>query len=232
MGNQAVSRKEGRQASDGDDASLTLAQASLGVTVSVNKPGILESCVTSPAVETHVGADIRSLRKARGLTLSDLCDAVGRSVGWLSQVERGQTDPSIPDLKAIAALFKVPVSFFFRHEDAPENERGWIVRSGARAMMGSLEDGLKEELLSPDISGEFEMIRSVFAPGAQRDVMPARDTQDGGYIIVGELEMTIGRETYVLRKGDSFQFNRQPYGWHNKSSEEAVVIWIISPPIY
>lgn len=232
MGNQAVSRKDSRQASAADDASLSLAQSSLDHAVSGNKPVVLESCVTSPAVETHVGADIRSLRKARGLTLSDLCDAVGRSVGWLSQVERGQTDPSIPDLKAIAALFKVPVSFFFRHEDAPENERGWIVRSGARAMMGSLEDGLKEELLSPDISGEFEMIRSVFAPGAQRDVMPARDTQDGGYIIVGELEMTIGRETYVLRKGDSFQFNRQPYGWHNKSSEEAVVIWIISPPIY
>jgi len=185
-----------------------------------------------PRVETHVGIDIRSLRKTRGMTLSDLCEALGRSVGWLSQVERGQTDPSIPDLKSIAALFKVPVSFFFRHEDAPENERGWIVRSGARAMMGSLEDGLKEELLSPDISGEFEMIRSVFAPGAKRDLMPARETQDGGYVVSGELEMTIGGETYLLSRGDSFQFNRQPYGWHNKSDEETVVIWIISPPIY
>jgi transcriptional regulator with XRE-family HTH domain len=166
------------------------------------------------------------------MTLSALCDALGRSVGWLSQVERGQTDPSIPDLKSIAAMFKVPVSFFFRHEDAPENERGWIVRSGARAMMGSIEDGLKEELLSPDISGDFEMIRSVFAPGSHRAVMPPRDTQDGGYVISGELEMTIGEETYLLRKGDSFQFNRQPYGWQNKSKDEAVVIWIISPPIY
>jgi quercetin dioxygenase-like cupin family protein len=62
--------------------------------------------------------------------------------------------------------------------------------------------------------------------------MPTRDTQDGGYIISGEMEMTIGSSTYLLRKGDSFQFNRQPYGWHNKSNEEAVVIWIISPPIY
>lgn len=188
--------------------------------------------ILSPPVETHVGADIRSLRKTRGLTLTDLCDALGRSVGWLSQVERGQTDPSIPDLKSIAALFKVPVSFFFRHEEAPENERGWIVRAGARATMGSLEDGLKEELLSPDISGEFEMIRSVFAPGSKRDPMPARDSQDGGYVISGELEMTIGEHVYVLSKGDSFQFNRQSYGWRNNSKEDAVVIWIISPPIY
>lgn len=184
------------------------------------------------APESHEGADIRSLRKARGMTLNELCEALGRSVGWLSQVERGQTTPSIPDLKSIAAIFKVPVSFFFRHSDAPENERGWIVRAGSRAMMGSPEDGLKEELLSPDISGDFEMIRSVFAPGAMRELMPARDTQDGGFVVSGELELTIGSQTYHLKTGDSFQFDRQPYGWRNTGSEPAVVIWIISPPNY
>lgn len=183
-------------------------------------------------VETHVGADVRALRKSRGMTLNDLCDALGRSTGWLSQVERGQRDPSIPDLKSIAALFQVPMSFFFRHEDAPEDERGWIVRAGARATVGSVEDGLKEELLSPDICGEFEMIRSVFSPGAKRDLMPARDTQDGGYIVSGELELTIGDYVYQLKKGDSFQFNRQPYGWRNISDEDVVVIWIVSPPNY
>jgi len=189
---------------------------------------------TSPVadVDVHVGADIRSLRKSRGMTLNQLCEALGRSVGWLSQVERGQTDPSIPDLKSIAALFKVPVSFFFRHEDAPENERGWIVRSGARAVMGSSEDGLKEELLSPDISGDFEMIRSVFEPGAVRELMTPRETQDGGFVVTGELELTIGSQTYHLKAGDSFQFDRQPYGWRNCGSEPAEVIWIISPPIY
>jgi len=188
--------------------------------------------IKGPGVETHVGADIRSLRKSRGMTLSALCSSLGRSVGWLSQIERGQTDPSIPDLKSIAALFGVPVSFFFRHEDAPESERGWIVRSDARAAMGSLEDGLKEELLSPDLNRDFEMIRCVFASGTKRDLMEARDTQDGGYIVSGELEVTIGEQRYLLKKGDSFQFDRQPYGWRNISNEETVVIWIISPPIY
>lgn len=182
--------------------------------------------------DTHVGADIRVLRKSRNMTLSELCDALGRSVGWLSQVERGQTDPSIPDLKAIAGHFGVPVSFFFRNADAPESERGWIVRSGSRAVIGSREDGLKEELLSPDLGGDFEMIRSVFEPGAARDLMPARDTQDGGVIISGELELMIGGKTFALKAGDSFQFDRQPYGWRNRGSEPAVVIWIISPPIY
>lgn len=180
----------------------------------------------------HVGADIRSLRKLRGHTLSSLCKELGRSVGWLSQVERGQTDPSIPDLKSIASFLQVPVSFFFRHEAAPLNERGWIVRSGARAKVGSLEDGLTEELLSPDISGDFEMIRSVFSPGARRDVMPARETEDGGYVVAGELELTIDDQVYQLKAGDSFQFSRKSYGWHNRSDEDAVVIWVIAPPEY
>ncbi|MCB1386432.1 MAG: helix-turn-helix transcriptional regulator [Nitratireductor sp.] len=166
------------------------------------------------------------------MTLSELCEALGRSIGWLSQVERGQTEPSIPDLKAIAAQFRVPVSFFFRNADAPNDERGWIVRGSARAVMGSAEDGLQEELLSPDISGDFEMIRSVFAPGMKRAVMAARDTQDGGYVVSGELELTIGSNTYLLKAGDSFQFNRQPYGWANRGSVPAVVIWVISPPAY
>ncbi|WP_244530479.1 helix-turn-helix domain-containing protein [Salaquimonas pukyongi] len=191
-----------------------------------------ERANSSAAPHHHVGNDIRALRKSRGLTLNDLCEALGRSIGWLSQVERGQTNPSIPDLKAIAGHFGVPVSFFFRNADAPEAERGWIVRAHSRAVMGSPDDGLAEELLSPDLGGEFEMIRSVFAPGARREVMAARDTQDGGYVVSGELEMTIGSQTYVLRAGDSFQFDRQPYGWINRGDRPAEVIWIISPPTY
>lgn len=195
-------------------------------------PGNLTTVQPTDEPETHVGADIRSLRKSRGMTLSDLCGALGRSVGWLSQVERGQTDPSIPDLKSIAAIFAVPVSFFFRNDDAPEKERGWIVRAGSRAVMGSSEDGLKEELLSPDLGGDYEMIRSIFEPGAVRGLMPARDTQDGGFVVCGELELTIGSNTYMLKAGDSFQFDRQPYGWRNAGDVPAEVIWIISPPIY
>ena len=186
----------------------------------------------SSSDEVHVGLDIRSLRKSRGMTLIELCDALERSSGWLSQVERGQSIPSIQDLRAIAKIFEVPVSFFFRNDTAPEHERGLVVRAGSRAVMGSTEAGLTEELLSPDISGDFEMIRSVFEPGARRPLMEARPTQDGGYVISGNLELTIGGRVLELGPGDSFQFDSEPYGWRNKGSEPAVVIWIISPPIY
>ena len=58
-----------------------------------------------------LGADIRALRKARGLTLSDIAAVLNRSVGWLSQVERDMSDPSISDLRQIAEALGVPVRF-------------------------------------------------------------------------------------------------------------------------
>ena len=111
MGSPAVSAKTAKTAVlDGrkDSSTGDLSGKASGVRASDFSKSADILAIHSPAVETHVGADIRALRKTRGLTLTDLCDAVGRSVGWLSQVERGQTDPSIPDLKSIAALFKVP----------------------------------------------------------------------------------------------------------------------------
>lgn len=179
-----------------------------------------------------VGPDIRALRKMRGQSLAELSTAIERSIGWLSGVERGQFEPSISDLRRIANAFEVPISFFFRNDDAPEAERGWIVRGAARHAIGSMETGLSEELLSPNLSGDFEMIRSVFAPRTERDGIPARAAQDGGYLISGRLDMWIGDSFFHLQAGDSFQFQNQPYRWRNPGDDPAVVIWIVSPPVY
>ena len=61
----------------------------------------------------QIGADFRALRRARGWTLNELADQLERSVGWLSQVERGVSEPALDDVRTVAALFDLPVSFFF-----------------------------------------------------------------------------------------------------------------------
>ena len=53
----------------------------------------------------QIGADFRALRRARGWTLSELAEHLDRSVGWLSQVERGVSEPALDDVRTIAALF-------------------------------------------------------------------------------------------------------------------------------
>lgn len=184
-------------------------------------------------MNTLVGDDIRALRKSRGLTIKDLAGILGRSVGWLSQVERGQTMPSINDLSAIALHFGVNISFFFRAANQRPEEQGLISRAVDRTPLGSTETGLTEELLSPTLSGSFEMIRSVFAPRSNSGGLKvARGTEDGGVLIAGRLTLLIDGLTLDLEPGDSFQFRESAYGWRNDGDIAAVVIWVISPPIY
>lgn len=182
--------------------------------------------------ERLLAGDIRALRKARGLTLAEIALKLGRSVGWVSQVERGLSVPSLSDLRAFAELFGVPLSLFFSHDVPVEEERGVIVRAGRRRSLGTSESGLVEELLSPDLGGSFEMLRSVFAPGAELKAEARRPTEEAGYVASGTFEIEIGGVWHRLGEGDSFRFEGKPFRWRNPGTEAAVVIWVVSPPVY
>ena len=80
-----------------------------------------------PAKTPTLGADLRALRKSRGVTLSDLSEELGRSVGWLSQVERDKSEPSITDLRYIAAALDVPISMLFWTVRGPRLRRRGIL---------------------------------------------------------------------------------------------------------
>ena len=179
-----------------------------------------------------LAGDIRALRKARGLTLAEIALKLGRSVGWVSQVERGLSIPSLSDLRAFASLFDVPISLFFSHDVPVEEERGVVVRAGSRRSLGTSESGLVEELLSPDLGGSFEMLRSVFAPGAELKTEARRPTEEAGYVASGTFEIEIGGVWHSLGEGDSFRFEGKPFRWRNPGAEPAVVIWVVSPPVY
>ena len=151
-----------------------------------------------------LGADLRALRKARGLTLSEIAERLNRSVGWLSQVERDMSDPSISDLRQIAECLGVPMSMLFAHSSVPAEEQGYVVRAGSRRPMGSGEEGLIEELLSPDLTDDFEMVHSTFEPRSRMQKPANRPTQEVGYMISGRLDLTIGARQYAVGPGDSF----------------------------
>ncbi len=179
-----------------------------------------------------LGADIRALRKARGLTLSDIAAELGRSVGWFSQVERDMSDPSISDLRQIAECLGVPMSMLFAHSAAPANEQGYIVRAGSRRPMGAGEEGLIEELLSPDLTDDFEMVHSTFRPRSRMQKPANRPTQEVGYLVSGRLDLMIGDRTFTVGPGDSFRIKHESYQWSNPYDEPAVAVWVIAPPVY
>jgi transcriptional regulator with XRE-family HTH domain len=187
---------------------------------------------TDTPPDVSIGATLRTLRKSRGLTLADLSLVVGRSQGWVSQVERNISEISISDLRRIADAFEVPVGLFFHNEDAPDDERGRVVRARARHALGNQTDGLIEELLSPDLGGSFEMVRSIFEAGAELPEPQKRQTEEAGYIISGVLDIWMDEQLFRLEAGDSFRLNGERYRWRNPGSDAAVVIWVISPPVY
>ncbi len=178
------------------------------------------------------GRDLRALRKSRGLTLADMAGRMGRSVGWMSQVERGISDPSPDEIRRLAAILKVPVSTLSGAVPAPEGEEGVVVRKGARRPIGHRAAGLIEELLSPDLTDEFEVVHSTFQPGAARKTPVSRPTQELGYIVSGTLDITIGQTTHRLTSGDSFRIRGEPFRWANPGTEPCVAIWVIAPPVY
>ncbi|MCC1492113.1 helix-turn-helix domain-containing protein [Cognatishimia sp. F0-27] len=184
------------------------------------------------ADSSTLGADLRALRRTRGMTLQALADALGRSVGWLSQVERDLSEPSITDLRHLARVLDVPVSTLFGAAPAPADEAGYVVRSHARRPIGSGESGLVEALLSPDLTDDFEVVHSTFQPGAHLAEAVTRPTQEVGYIVSGKLDLVIAKRSYTLETGDSFRIRAEPFAWSNPYAEPAVAIWVIAPPVY
>jgi len=187
---------------------------------------------SDPSKAKTLGADLRALRKSRGLTLADLAGELGRSVGWISQVERDLSAPSIEDLRQLAGALDVPVSILFGRAPARAGEDGQIVRKHARRPIGSAQAGLVEELLSPDLTDDFEVVHSTFAPGSRMPAPATRPTQEVGYLVSGHLDLWIDGTRHRLGAGDSFRIKGQPYRWANPHETPAVAIWVIAPPVY
>lgn len=187
---------------------------------------------TDLTTSRSLGADLRALRKGRGVTLSDLSQAVGRSVGWLSQVERDLSAPSIDDLRLIGRALDVPLSMLFGQTSAPPEEAGYVVRQGARRRIGSGAAGLVEELLSPDLTDDFEMVHSIFQPHSRIGAPVCRPTQEVGYVISGRLDIVIAGKRFTMHPGDSFRIRGEVHEWINPYDEPAVAIWVIAPPVY
>ena len=179
----------------------------------------------------QIGSDLRALRRSRNWTLSDLADQLDRSVGWLSQVERNVSEPALDDIRKVAALFDLPVSFFFS-QSPDDSESTYIVRAASRRTMTDDHKGLVESLLSPDLGGAFEIVHSVFAPGAKCPEPFVRETEEAGYVISGTLTLTIDGGKFTLNPGDSFRFAGEKISWINEGSTDAVLIWVIAPPVY
>ncbi len=198
-------------------------------------PAVNRKAAASPAVNRALGHQIRDLRRAKGITIPSLAARIERSVGWVSQIERGISEVSIAALHQIAAALEVQVSWFFADGAAPApDDLGLVLRKGHRRKLDFHGSGVHEEILSPNLSGPLLLVESTFAPGASTgDRDRERRGDEAGLVISGLLELQVAGKTLRLRAGDSFAFSRQgPHRCHNPGKRPAVVLWVITPPSY
>jgi len=186
-----------------------------------------------------LGSEIRQLRKVRGITLQQLALATGKSVGFLSQVERNLTKPSVAALQDISEALSVHIGWFFPEDSpGPAAEREFIVRRQKRRRLtyseltGTEYLGLHDYLLSSNLNGELALGISRYEPGASTgDDEYRHEGEEAGLVLSGRLELTIDQVVHVLEAGDSFSFkSRLRHRYANPSAtDETVVIWANTP---
>jgi transcriptional regulator with XRE-family HTH domain len=183
--------------------------------------------------ETVIGGQIRELRKVKGRTLQQVADAAGISVGYLSQIERNQSQLPIGILKKICDALDVHMNWFFQPSaDVPPEERDIIVRAQNRRRLTFTGLGIQEELLSPNLGGPLELLLSTIEPGADSDYY-SHDGAEAGLVVSGTLDLWIGENFFRLNAGDSFSFrSTETHRCANSGSEAAKVVWVITPPHY
>lgn len=190
---------------------------------------------TQEGENLRIGKQIRDLRKAKGITLTTMAERIDRSVGYVSQVERGVSALPITVLQAISEILDVQISWFFHTDrEAPVDELDHIVRHNNRRSLNFAGTGMREELLSPTLSGQLQMVLSTLEPGSGRQASRRRKSEEAGYILSGSLELGIGEKVFHLSAGDSFALTgEEPHWLRNLSEEEEVVIvWTLAGANY
>lgn len=212
-----------------------LVQARFWEDARMSEPRVAKDGSGGSAEGILVGAQIRDLRKAKGLTIAALAERIDRSVGYVSQIERNLSELSIPALKRIAEALEVQISWFFHSSAAvPVEERDYIVRKENRRRLSLSGIGVVEELLSPGLGGATELVLTRIPPRSTTgEEFVSRKAEESGLVLQGQLELWVEDRHFLLGEGDSFCFQAdESHRINNPGNIETIVVWVITPPVY
>lgn len=178
----------------------------------------------------NIGAKIRKMRIEKGLTQEELADRCELSKGFISQLERDLTSPSIATLIDILQCLGTSLKDFFADESDEQvvfseedffekkdielhNTIEWIIPNAQKNMM--------------------EPIRLTLEPGGStyRDV--PHEGEEFGYVLQGSIKIHVGNKVYTAKKGESFYFT--PHSEHYLTANKttgAKLIWVSTPPSF
>jgi transcriptional regulator with XRE-family HTH domain len=183
----------------------------------------------------HVGARVRHARILKGMRMRDLAQVVGCDESMVSKIEAGKVMPSLVMLNKIVTALQRDMSSFFglaidEHKlvQRPSDRvkvRGDALRGGK---------GVSYERLVPPAAGNLleANIHSV-APGGEKIDLITHQGEAVGYLIEGQIAMTIDGTTYHMTAGDSFFYQAHlTTSYRNTGRTTARIVWVNTPQVH
>jgi transcriptional regulator with XRE-family HTH domain len=188
--------------------------------------------MTAAAVEPlAVGARVRALREAMDLSLRDLAERSGVSAPMLSQVERGETSPTLAVAGRIAAGLELSLSQLLRLD---EGDGVTVVRAAER-LLGGRADGHRYEVLTPALPGlRAELSLHALAPGSATGgpgdpPIHEPGSRETAYVTEGRLELVCDGKRYEIGEGDAVTFDADlPHHFANSGRRRATFLAVIT----
>lgn len=180
-----------------------------------------------------LGARLRQLRVQKGLSQRDLATAAGVPHGQISMIETNRSSPSVASLRKILSGMSMTMAEFFGpgptqpdqvfFTPAERTDLTGLVPGAARVRIEQVGDGRTLGL---------QILHETYEPGADTGrSMLAHAGAEGGIIVSGEIEVTVGEQSRVLRAGDGYLFDStRPHRFRNLSDTPAVIVSANTPP--
>lgn len=176
----------------------------------------------------EIGHRLKELRVLKGLTQEELADRAELSKGFISQLERDLTSPSIATLMDILQCLGTTISDFFN--ESPEEQIVFEKHDYFEKHDAELGNNIKWIIPNAQKNVMEPILLTLDAGGETYPDNP-HEGEEFGYVLQGSISIHIGSKTYKAKKGESFYF--VPDKKHYLTSKPgAVLIWVSSPPSF
>lgn len=177
-----------------------------------------------------VGAHLRFLRDMHGLSQRELARRAGLTHATIGAIERDAISPSVGSLRKILDSFPMTLSEFFSLDPAGDTQ----VFFGNAELLEVGGGGISLLQVGHNLKGRpLQVLLERYAPGAETAKTPYSHAGDeGGMVIQGQVEVTVGGSRRILGPGDGYLFSsRLPHKFRNVGDEEAIVVSANTPPV-
>lgn len=175
----------------------------------------------------YIGEKIKRLRTANSLTLQELADRCELTKGYISQLERDLTSPSIATLTDILECLGTDLGSFFN-----EAADGKIVFKEEDVFVKETDDNYTINWIIPNAQkNKMEPILVELDSYAKTKLDDPHEGEEFGYVLSGTIMLYYGHHAFKVKKGESFYFkaNKSHY-IENTSKNSARIIWVSTPP--